>query len=230
MKLPLPILASLPLLFVLPCSAAFEPWTNKEGVTVSMDLVSVSGEGDAIAGKFRMTNGRTTTVKGSNLDEASLEKLKAAQAAQAAKQSGAGPASVFDKLFAKKLLKVEGDKLVAATPPKPQKYYLFYYTAKWCGPCQAFTPGFVDFYNKLKPANTNFEVVVVSWDHSDKDLEAYAVQKKMPWFVLDLGEAERFQEKQEHQVDGIPAIVITDLKGKVVAQTRDLDEIEKLVK
>ena len=228
MRLPLPIAALL--LAALPCSAAFEPWTNKDGVTVSMELISVSGEGDAIEGKFRMSNGRTTTVKGSALDEAGMEKLKAAQAAQAAKQAGAGAASVFDKLFAKKLLQVEGEKLVTATAPKPQKYYVFYYTAKWCGPCQAFTPRLMAFHDKLKPANTNFEIVVVSWDRSKEDLEAYAVEKKMPWYILDLAEARRFQAKQKHPVDGIPAVIVTDLKGNNVAQTRDLAEIEELVK
>ncbi len=227
MRFPPLFLALIPFLLPLSASAAYEPWTNKEGVTVRMELISVSGEGDEIQGKFRMVNGATTTVKGSSLDEAGLEKLKAAQSAQAAKE--AGPA--FDPLLAKGLLKVEGGKLTPSSEaPRPAKYYVFYYTAKWCGPCQAFTPGLVNFYNKQKPGNANFEIITVSWDRSQSDLEEYAVQKKMPWFVLSLADAKAFSKKHNHDVSGIPDIVVTDLQGKVIKHTRDLRELGKLVK
>lgn len=226
--------ASLILFSVLlaqPCTAGFEPWTNKDGKTVSLSLISASGDGAAIEGKFRMLNGKVVTIKGSDLDAAGLDKLKAAAAKPTADPAApAGADSVFDKVLEGNLVKLDGKSLKPTPLVKPSKYYIFYYTASWCGPCQAFTPSLVEFYNQTKPGNGNFELVLITNDSDQDDMTKYAVAKSMPWPQLKFSKVEAFTKKFDHGVTGIPAVVVCDLEGKIVAQTRDLNAIKDLVK
>mmetsp|Transcript_70102 Transcript_70102/g.222203 ORF Transcript_70102/g.222203 Transcript_70102/m.222203 type:complete len:138 (+) Transcript_70102:38-451(+) len=57
-----------------------------------------------------------------------------------------------------------------------------YFSAVWCGPCQAFTPVLSDKYSSLKADGKKFQVVFVSSDKSQEDFDGYF--KKMPWLAL----------------------------------------------
>jgi nucleoredoxin len=97
---------------------------------------------------------------------------------------------------------------------KPTKYYLFYYTASWCGPCQKFTPSLVDFYNQKK--NDEFEVILISSDSDEAAMERYAVDKKMPWPQLKISKRDKFKKEFKHPGTGIPNLVLCDLEGKLI--------------
>jgi hypothetical protein len=58
---------------VLPLSAAYENWTNKEGKSAQLELVEVIGEVDTKEGVFKMRNGRNVNIKAADLAE--LEKI-----------------------------------------------------------------------------------------------------------------------------------------------------------
>jgi thiol-disulfide isomerase/thioredoxin len=218
-------------LFTSLCLGAFEDWTSKDGRTASFDLIKTSGEGDSLAGEFRMKNGKTVTIKAVDLDEASATKLKEAAAATKAEAAPAATPSVFDDVLEGNLVKLEGKKLAKyKEATHPQKYYIFYYTASWCGPCQAFTPSLVKFYNDTKPGNDNFELVLITSDNDEKAMEKYSADKSMPWPQLNLKDVSKFEKKFKHGVNGIPSVVVCDLEGQIVAKTTDLNAIKKLVK
>lgn len=213
--------------------AAFEAWTNKDGRSAQLELVKTTGEGDDLAGEFRMKNGKTVTLKVSDLDDASATKLKSAATALATdeKSAEAGGASVFDDLLEGNLVKLDGKRLKDCKDfVKPTKFYVFYYTASWCGPCQAYTPSLVAFYNETKPDNSNFELVLISSDQDEDDMKDYAIKKDMPWPQLEMSKVEKFKKKINHGVRGIPSVVVCDLEGNVVAKTTDLNQIKNLVK
>jgi len=213
---------------VLPLSAAFENWTNKEGKTAQLDLVEVIGDADAKEGVFKMRNGRNVNIKQADLTEADAKRL--AEWKPAAPEAPAGEPSVFDEVLDGNLVMLDGKKLKKHEfASKPEKYYVFYYTASWCPPCQAFTPSLVEFYKKHK--NEKFELVLITSDSDEDDMEGYAVDKKMPWPQLKQSKAKSFKGKFDHGVRGIPSVIVCDLEGKIVsANGRNLDELEKLVK
>ena len=100
-----------------------------------------------------MRNGQKVVIKSSVLSEADA-KLLAEWKPEA--PATAAAASVFDEILDGNLVKLDGKSLKSFKDlKKPSKYYVFYYTASWCGPCQQFTPSLVDFYEKNK--NDNFE-------------------------------------------------------------------------
>ena len=199
---------------VLPLSAAFEDWTNKEGKTAQLELVEVIGEADAKEGVFKMRNGRKVNIKQADLAEADVKRLADWKPAAA---PASGAASVFDEALDGNLVILDGNKLKKhELASKPTKYYLFYYTASWCPPCQAFTPSLVKFYKANKPNNDEFEIILVTSDSEEKDMEKYAISKDMTWPHLKLSKADKFQKKFNHPGGGIPNLVLTDLEGKLI--------------
>ncbi|WP_193211484.1 thioredoxin-like domain-containing protein [Luteolibacter marinus] len=206
--------------------AGFEKWTNKDGKTAELDLIKVVEKDGEKAGEFKMRNGKTVTLKASDLSEEAGEKLAAWEPPAAEVQ---GKPSVFDDTLDGNLLKLDGKRLKKfELTERPEKFYVFYYTASWCGPCQQFTPSLVEFYNEHK--NENFEIVLITSDQDEDSMEEYAANKSMPWPQLKLKKANDFKKEFKHGVTGIPSVIVCDLEGKNLGNFRNLAELEKLVK
>jgi hypothetical protein len=74
----------------------------------------------------------------------------------------------------------------------------------------------VDYYNKHKPGNDDFELILVTSDSDEAAMEEYAQQKQMPWPQLKLSRVERFKKEFKHPGRGIPNLVLTDIEGKLI--------------
>ena len=206
--------------------AALEKWTNKDGKTAELELVKVVDKDGEKAGEFKMRNGKTVMIKASDLSEEAVEKIATWEPPTPVIQ---GKTSVFDKSLDGNLLKLDGKSLKRfALTERPKKFYVFYYTASWCGPCQQFTPSLVEFYEKNK--NDHFEIVLITSDQDEDAMEKYAVDKKMPWPILKLKDAESFKKKFDHGVNGIPSVIVCELDGKNLGNHEDLVSLEELIK
>lgn len=207
--------------------AEFETWTNKDGKTAELELVNVLDKDGGKAGEFRMRNGRTVTLSASDLSEESATRLNDWQAPAAA--IGAKP-SVFDSILDGNLERLDVKRLRKCDQAtKPAKYYVFYYTASWCGPCQEFTPSLVEWYQANK--NGNFELVLITSDSDEESMEQYAMDKKMPWPQLKLRKVQDFKKKFQHGVTGIPSVIVCDLEGNNLGNFRsNLAGVTQLVK
>jgi thiol-disulfide isomerase/thioredoxin len=215
----------LSLMFAGAAFAGFEKWVNKDGKTADLELIKVVEKDGEKAGEFKMRNGKTITLKASDLSEEAAEKLEAWEPPAVVE----GKPSVFDEVLDGNLVKLDGKSLKKYDmTERPKKYYVFYYTASWCPPCQQFTPSLVEFYNEHK--NENFELVLITSDQEEGAMEKYATDKKMPWPQLKLKEAPKFKKEFKHGVTGIPSVIVCDLEGKNLGNFRNLAELEKLVK
>jgi len=74
----------------------------------------------------------------------------------------------------------------------------------------------VEFYNKNKPGNPDFELILITCDSDEKAMEEYAVEAKMPWPQLKLSKTEKFKKEFKHPGGGIPNLVLTDLQGNLI--------------
>ena len=99
------------------------------------------------------------------------------------------------------------------------KYFAFYYSASWCGPCKAFTPKLVEFYNRVKPLNPQFELIFVSHDYSEKEAEAYMKMDSMPWPALAYNKIKSNKQLAGYAGPGIPCLVLCDANGKVLSHS-----------
>ena len=80
-----------------------------------------------------------------------------------------------------------------------------YFGAKWCGPCQTFTPGLVNFRNKN---SSEFEVVFASADRSIEDQLAYMQGKSMNFPAVKCTSSHKNNLYSKYSIRGIPALVI----------------------
>lgn len=194
--------------------AEFRTWTRSDGKTAELELTGTSGEGDAIKGSFKLKNGKSIELAASELSEADAELVKAWKPEETAAPVAA---SVFDDFLDGNLEKLDGNRLKRyELEKKPTKYYLFYYTASWCPPCQKFTPSLVKFYDEKKPSSDEFEIILVTSDSDDAAMQDYAKQKGMNWPHLKLSKVDKFKKEFRHPGGGIPNLVLTDLDGKLI--------------
>lgn len=96
------------------------------------------------------------------------------------------------------------------------KIVALYFSAEWCPPCRAFTPGLVRFRNQHAD---EFEVVFVSSDRSAADMAKYMTNYNMPFVAVPFDAPQRAALGRRFGVRGIPALIVLDSNGNLI--TRD---------
>jgi nucleoredoxin len=94
-----------------------------------------------------------------------------------------------------------------------------YFSASWCPPCHVFTPRLVEFYNVLKKQGKLFEIVLVNYDETDKDMAAYMRDAKMPWLAMPFDENRAKKLWGDFKIPGIPTLIVVGADEKII--TRD---------
>jgi nucleoredoxin len=100
-----------------------------------------------------------------------------------------------------------------------KKLIALYFSAHWCGPCRRFTPQLVDFYNEVEPQHPEFEIVLVSCDHSRFNWEIYMRDMRMPWLAVDYDRVAELGALRDLEGDGIPSLVLLDSNGRILSNT-----------
>jgi hypothetical protein len=86
----------------------------------------------------------------------------------------------------------------------------------------------VKFYEREK--NESFELVLITSDREEDAMAEYAKEKKMPWPLLKFSKAKDFKGKFNHNVSGIPSVIVCDLQGAIVSRSEDFKELAKILK
>lgn len=231
------ILSAL-LTFSIAVSASARTWTNTEGKKIEADLLSIEGDPGSEIAKLRMAGGRIFEVPLATLSDADQEFAKATLAET--KEEPAEP-SAFKKALHGKLVKWEDRKFGKYEMAQEPQYFAFYFSAHWCPPCRTFTPKLVKFYNRNEDvAGKKFEIIFVSSDRSEEQMEDYFKEEKMPWPAIEYSDARRVREVSQYAGSGIPCLVLVDREGKVISDsyvngeyvgpTKVMDDIEKKIK
>lgn len=104
------------------------------------------------------------------------------------------------------------------------KYLLIDFWASWCSPCRAANPGMVELYNKYNSKGIEFLGVSL-----DRDAEAWKkaiTDDRLVWkHVSDL----RYWDNEISRyfgINSIPATILVDPEGKVVAKKLNGGELE----
>ncbi len=102
-------------------------------------------------------------------------------------------------------------------------YYVFYYSAAWCGPCRQFTPDLIEKYNELKEEHGNFELIFYSRDRSVEEMAGYMNDYPMPWPAVAYDRLDDVVPAAGNRTRAIPGLVILDRDGEVVAHSHPPD-------
>jgi len=108
------------------------------------------------------------------------------------------------------------------------KVVMLDFWATWCGPCIEELPNVKQAYKDYH--EKGFEIVGISCDTNDSDLNTFTKEKEMPWVQLretSQDEKERWHPlAKKFHVDGIPAMFLIDRKGvlRYVDARQDLEK------
>jgi len=211
-------------------------WTDNQGRTMEAEAVSMSPDGMVT---FRKSGGMVYQVPLDKLSEADQTYLQEQVSSGKLEQTKREPTS-FTGWLEVNLVSVQNGKMkrLRDSDVSQVDYIAVYQSAHWCGPCLKFTPKLVNWYNVQKPKHPNFEVVFVSSDHSEEDMEYYMAGMKMPWPALE------YDRRDDSRVDkssgnGIPCLMIFDREGnlimdsyedgKYIGPTRVMNHLETLI-
>lgn len=201
--------------------------------SITVDTVQVDAHGAPLS--FAVTD--TDVLARSEQSKAQADALAAAAPVPTAPQptAAAAPApqptatpqleNVVSKGLIGDLVALDGRKLKKfdAASLGGKKYFAVYRSASWCGPCRRFTPDFVSWYKSKSSKRDQFEVIFVSSDRSEKDMEEYMVEDRMPWPALDFSKKGKRSPIQGLGGRGIPDLILIDADGKVLSTSYEGD-------
>lgn len=104
-------------------------------------------------------------------------------------------------------------------PEKAIDHFLFYYSAKWSPSCRKFTSQLKKFYENAKTESTNFEIIFVSRDDSEKEMSDYMIKEKMPWPAIRFDQLDKLGFIKVAGGRGVPCISVLNSRGLILAHS-----------
>jgi nucleoredoxin len=207
-------------------SISLEPGTRVELIDVTDDYLLVH---------YRNTNGRVlaahTDLPPGLLKEAAaqpIERSKTGRKPRAAlppvpvpPQRAQPPVTAMERAFYGRLVHLEDGvaRPFDCTGLPAVKFYAIYFSANWCEPCRAVTPGLVEAYPRLRELYPEFELVLVNRDQSAQEMEAYMKDAGIQFPALNWDATKLAAEINGYAGPGIPCLVLVDETGKVLSDT-----------
>lgn len=105
---------------------------------------------------------------------------------------------------------------VTGTPMADAQYYIYLFSAFWCGPCRVITPRIVDQYADMK-AN-KVEIIVIGCDRNEKMVKKYVEFYDAGISGLHVDSPHVSSLPGITMPDAIPYAIIVDAAGTVLAQ------------
>ncbi|CEF67849.1 Nucleoredoxin-like protein 2 [Strongyloides ratti] len=114
------------------------------------------------------------------------------------------------------LKKNEDGSLINGGEALKGKVVALYFSASWCPPCKTFTPILADFYSEA--SEMGLEIVFVSFDRSESDLNGYIKSHHGNWLHIPFGSEHIQKLAKQYGVSGIPALIVIKPNGDVITK------------
>jgi thiol-disulfide isomerase/thioredoxin len=176
---------------------------------------------DAETGRVTViVNGLPLMVRQDKLSEADISFLKEwSKESGAPEKNSAQASAVGEKVAKAKLQILDGKRYRNAELTKSPDYFIFYYSASWCGPCRASAPQFVEQYKSKIAGNPKVELIHISQDQSEENAEEWAAKEGFPWLTVVPKDVERSKLLEFKTARSVPHYVMVDRDGNVLANS-----------
>ncbi|MBQ8517332.1 MAG: thioredoxin family protein [Akkermansia sp.] len=106
--------------------------------------------------------------------------------------------------------------LLRGTLNKEADYYIYLYSAGWCGPCRRIMPQIVQYYNDTLSKNKRIEMVLIDVDFSEKEARDYISHYNADFPAILGGSPEIDKLPGAYAVRAIPHCIAVDKNGNRV--------------
>ena len=122
-------------------------------------------------------------------------------------------------------------KQLASKPNLKAEYFIYLYSASWCGYCKQSMPVAIDAYKKIKPSR-KVEMIVICGDKSEKECKDYmkSMKAKMPCIWFEQLKATKFLGLPGCGMPGFPAVAIADKNGNHIASGVGAAQVQEIIK
>lgn len=154
--------------------------------------------------------------KNSKKSKSRKAKKEAAEDEEDAEDDADEEESESAKAGAPKVVEALGKfKVFNAKPNLKADYYVYLYSASWCGYCQQCMPIAVEEYRKMK-SSRKVEMILICGDKTEAEAKEYIKSKKLnaPTIMFAELQATGFQGLPGCGMPGYPAISVVDKDGK----------------
>jgi thiol-disulfide isomerase/thioredoxin len=127
--------------------------------------------------------------------------------------------------FAKEIAEATPDGDTIKLSSLKGKVVLVDFWASWCGPCREYSPVLVKVYKKYK--DKGFEIYSVSLDRELRKWMRAIKSDKLSWIHVSDLKVWNSKAAAEYGVDAIPASVLLDKDGRIVAINAERKELEQ---
>lgn len=122
---------------------------------------------------------------------------------------------------------IQGQQVQLSAVVKKNKYTLLQFWASWCVPCRKEIPVLKSLYKAYQ--DKGFAIVSFSLDDNRINWEKASEKEKFPWPNISDLKAFQSEVMKQYPVNGIPANVIIDQDGNIVASNLVDKELEDKV-
>lgn len=94
------------------------------------------------------------------------------------------------------------------------EYFIYVYSASWCGPCRAVMPRIVRLYKDTLSKDKRIEIILIDLDHTEEAAKNYIAHYDADFFATMGRKSEVDHLPGAYQVRGIPHCIAVDKNGK----------------
>lgn len=96
---------------------------------------------------------------------------------------------------------------------KDADYFIYLYSAGWCGPCRRVMPQIVRLYKENLSKDKRIEIILLSLDHTEEKAREYVAHYDADFFAASGRDPKVDKLPGAYQVRGIPHCIAVDKNG-----------------
>ncbi len=98
---------------------------------------------------------------------------------------------------------------------KDAEYFIYLFSASWCGPCRRVMPQIVNYYKDVLSKDKRVEIILLDLDRTADAAKAYIAHYNVDFYTI-MGTTPGIENQLPgaYQVRGIPHYIIVDKNGK----------------